>query len=496
MNRSLFRKLFFAFSAVILLVLVSVLFFVNWSFERGFNDYLLAEDQQRLGELNERLLMHYQQQNGWQRLVENRRAWSRLISEGRRDRESRPPPREHRDGDGDSDRGRPPPRGAEHDKRPLKFEHRVALVDGAQQFVGGNSRLARERSVLKPRALHRLPILWKGRQVGELLLQPPAVIDNQLASAFQSRQISQLLWVAPVALLLGLLAAAVLVRHFLRPIKSLAVGTRLLTEGQFSHRLSTSGQDELAQLTGDFNQLAQTLETEQRLRQRWIADTSHELRTPLSVLRSEIEAIQDGIRKPDPQRIGALHAQVLSLSKLVDDLHQLSLGDAGLLRPQVRRLDLRDLLQDVVLANDSGAAQSNLALNLDLPDSALMVQGDTARLLQLFNNLVGNSLRHTAAGGVIEIAAKSVGDQVIVDISDSAPGVSDEALQRLFERLYRPDESRNRHDGGLGLGLSIAEQIAEAHGGQLSAEHSPLGGLTLCLTIPTSRSNQSETRDA
>ena len=492
MSNSLFRKFFFAFSAVILLVLVSVLFFVNWSFERGFNDYLLAEDQQRLGELNDRLLTHYQQHNSWQKLVESPRAWPRLVSAGQDGREFRPPPRGPKGGD----RGRPPPRDAGSDKRQLRFDHRIALLGEDQQLVAGNPQLAREVSTRKPRALYRVPILWDERQIGELVLQPPAVIDNQLASAFQSRQISQMLWVAPVALLLGLLAAAVLVRHFLRPIKSLAAGTHQLAEGEYSHRLSPVGKDELAQLTVDFNQLAQALEKGQRLRQRWIADTSHELRTPLSVLRSEIEAIQDGIRQPDPQRIGALHAQVLSLSKLVDDLHQLSLGDAGLLQSHMQCLDLRDLLQDVVLANDSGAMQCSLALSLNLPETPLMVQGDTARLLQLFNNLVGNSLRHTTAGGVIEITAKLEGAQVVVDISDSAPGVSDEALPRLFERLYRPDESRNRQDGGSGLGLSIAEQIAQAHGGQLSAEHSPLGGLSLCLTLPNSPTNNRETNDA
>lgn len=490
MSSGLFRKLFLAFSAVILVVLVSVLFFVNWSFERGFNDYLLAEDQQRLGELSERLLSHYQQNEGWQKLSDRPHAWSRILSEGRsRHRPpALPPPPPH----GGAKDGRPPPREAGGVKRPLKYEHRIALVDERQGFLAGYRRIAQKMSP----ALYRLPILSGEQKIGELLLQPPVLIDNSLARAFQGRQISQMLWVAPVTLILGLLAAAVLVQHVLRPIKSLAAGTRLLTEGEYAHRLSPVGHDELAQLTGDFNQLAHTLETEQRLRQRWIADTSHELRTPLSVLRSEIEAIQDGIRKPDPQRIGALHAQVLSLSKLVDDLHQLSLGDAGLLRSHMQRLDLRDLLQDVVLANDSGAVQNYLALSLDLPDQPLMVQGDTSRLLQLFNNLVGNSLRHTSTGGVIEIAAKSMGDQVIVEISDSEPGVSDEALPRLFERLYRPDESRNRQDGGSGLGLSIAEQIADAHGGQLSAEHSPLGGLMLCFTMPISRSNESGTRDA
>ena len=493
MSGSLFRKLFFAFSAVILLVLVSVLFFVNWSFERGFNDYLLAEDQQRLGELSVRLQSHYEQNGGWQTLLNKEPGmWPRLVSgrEGRR--ESRPPPPRGSKGGPD---GRPPKKGS-RSGGPLLYEFRVTLIDTDEELIEGNPRLMSQLDSTSPFDLYRLPILLEGQPIGELLLQPPDLIDNDLARSFQNRQISQLLWVAPVALLLGLLAAAVLVKHFLRPIKSLAAGTRLLAEGDYCHRLSPTGRDELAQLTGDFNQLAQTLEAEQKLRQRWIADTSHELRTPLSVLRSEIEAIQDGIRKPDPQRIGALHAQVLSLSKLVDDLHQLSLGDAGLLRSHMQRLDLRDLLHDVVMANESGAVQGYLELNLKLPDSPLVVQGDSSRLLQLFNNLVGNSLRHTSAGGVIKIEAKSTGDQVVVQISDSAPGVSDEALPRLFERLYRPDESRNRQDGGSGLGLAIAEQIAHVHGGQLSAEHSVLGGLTLSFTMPSSSSNTSEHVDA
>lgn len=490
MRNSLFRQLFFAFSAVILLVLISVLLFVNWSFERGFNDYLLAQEKQRLVALGERLIVHYERAGSWQNLERDSSLWRRQVG-GPEHTERRPPPPPDRGRDRGA-KGRPPPKGPPRAGTRL-FEHRVALVNSQVEWLAG-SRRVHEQSRVRSHDVHRLPLELEGERVGELLLQPPEVLDNKLARSFQDRQLGQLMWVAPVALLLGLLAAALLVRHFLRPIKSMAAGTRQLAAGKFSHRLAVKGQDELAQLSNDFNQLAQSLEAEQRLRQQWIADTSHELRTPLAVLRSEIEALQDGIREASPDRISALHAQVLSLAKLVDDLHQLSLGDAGLLNIQLKCLNLGDLLQDLVIANEARANKLGLGLQLSGAETAMPVMGDATRLLQLFNNLLDNSMRHTRTGGRIEIALNREANSACVSIADSEPGVSEASLPRLFERLYRPDESRNRSEGGSGLGLAIARQISEAHGASLSAGHSELGGLKLCLRLPLIEQKPTETK--
>lgn len=513
MRLTLFHKLFIAFAAVVTAVIIAVLMFVNWNFKRGFNDYLLAQELQRLEIVAESFVEQYAREGSWDSLREGGSSWHRLLfswgpagppgfigpmgappslndlPDGMRG----PPPRgpdgpRNRDGLPDfaaltDSRPRPPP----HKGRP--FELRIALIDHLGEYINGSKKIASGKPS-EGATLHRVVLQAEDEVLGWLLLQSPLIIDDALAAKFRERQLALLAWLAPVAMLLALLAAALLVRHFLRPIQQLAAGTKRLTAGEYSHRIELKSRDELGDLARDFSVLAQTLEAEENLRQRWIADTSHELRTPLAVLRSEIEAIQDGIRKPEPRRISALHAQVLSLTKLVNDLHQLSLGDAGLLQQLKQKLDLNQILQDVHLANDARAESRGLEIHLHTTEMALETRGDPSRLFQLFNNLVDNSLQHTDSGGEVRIRSFQTATEVIVQINDSAPGVSDEALPKLFERLYRPDVSRNRHSGGSGLGLAIAEQIVEAHGGKLTATHSPLGGLQVECRMPRHSTEQ------
>lgn len=490
MRRSLTKKLFAAFAAVTIVVILLMLLFVNWSFNRGFNGYLMGQEQRHLELLSERALNFYSEEGSWTRLQQDHRAWRELLSLGGAIPLRLPPK-----GEGDKEMGlHPPPPNSSHDKPPplrgpTPIEHRISLLDAQGHFVVGNPRLGDSLTV-QGRDLFRIPLLSQGEIVGFLLSREPEFLDDVLVKSFQAHQLRHLLWVAPVALLLALLIAGLLVKQILKPIKLLAAGTKTLTAGDYSHRIELMQVDEMGRLAEDFNTLAQTLENEENLRQRWIADTSHELRTPLAVLRSEIEAIQDGIRKPEPHRIAALHSQVLSLSKLVNDLHQLSLGDAGLDRQDDRELDLVALLQSVFVSNESMAQSQQLALDFAAPSHEVMVRGDQTRLLQLFNNLIANSLYHTEAGGQVKVELQQLQDRASVRIFDSKPGVSDEALPQLFDRLYRPDSSRNRNSGGAGLGLAIAQQISAAHGATLEAGHSPLGGVLLTFTIPLSSSQQ------
>lgn len=494
MRISLTKKLFAAFALLTLVVVLAMLLFVNWSFNRGFNEYLMGQEQRHIERLSVEVLSFYSEQDGWAELQQNRDLWDRLPSFGG-GRSYGPPPKrkgwEDRRHSGDRPPIKPPgkPPGKDSLPGPTPLKHRLSLLDAEGRHVAGNSRLAEEQQGFSS-TLNRLPLLLDEKIVGYLLSRPPEFLNDILVKSFQSHQLQQLLWVAPVALLLALIAAGLLVRHLLKPIKLLAAGTKTLTSGDYAHRIALDQSDEFGHLASDFNTLAHTLETEENLRQRWIADTSHELRTPLAVLRSEIEAIQDGIRKPEPHRIAALHSQVLSLSKLVDDLHQLSLGDAGLLRQDNRILDLNTLLQDVFVANEAMAETQGLVLSFEPTAEKHWVRGDQTRLLQLFNNLLGNSLHHTNTGGQIKLELAIEDNKSVVRLYDSEPGVSDGALPQLFDRLYRPDGSRNRSSGGSGLGLAIAQQICIAHGATLTAEHSPLGGVLLTFRIERSAAPQ------
>lgn len=479
MKLNIFSKLFLATLLATLMVTLFMVLFMNWSFRSGFETYHQQRELARVEWIADNIGEAYRDAGSWDALLHHPRVWRRLLREmgvplPRPLRRPRPPRFEER----------PLPRERLSDlriqradvmpERPLGA--RLSLLD-AQQNVLLNHRLPQPYT-------HQIPIKVDDSVVGYLGLNQGSIRRNQLANSFLSQQLRNLYLVALVAALVSLLTAVLLVRHFLRPVKSLTAGAEALTAGDFSSRIETNAQDELGQLAARFNALAETLQKNEQSRSQWITDISHELRTPIAVLRSEIEAIQDGVRQPDEQRMASLHSEVLALGALVDDLHQLSLSDAGDWVLERQLLELSALLMDVQQALSARCHDNALDLQVELGNAPVNVTGDAGRLRQLFTNLLENSCRYTEAGGVVQLATEVSKQHVIITIQDSAPGVPDESLPRLFDRLYRVDASRNRASGGSGLGLSIAKNIVEGHGGSIEAEHSPLGGLLIRVRLP------------
>lgn len=292
--------------------------------------------------------------------------------------------------------------------------------------------------------------------------------------------------VAAAAIGLSLATAWLLARHLRRPIRSLVEGTRKLGAGEYATRIPVETSDELGQLAVSFNQLAAALQRSEESRKQWIADVSHELRTPLSVLRAELEAIQDGVRKPDQEALDLLHGQVIALSNLTDDLFQLARSDVGQLQYKMKELDVWVLLKEATDQFMSRYQKKGLELDLVRESSRLRssVWGDPDRLKQLIGNFLENSLRYTDAPGKVEVRCCSVGPRWIISFDDTPPGVPSDLQARLFERFYRVESSRSKQLGGAGLGLAICRNIAQAHSGELRAGASRLGGLRLELVLP------------
>jgi two-component system sensor histidine kinase BaeS len=282
---------------------------------------------------------------------------------------------------------------------------------------------------------------------------------------------------------MALLLAFALARWLLKPVRELAAGTRALAEGDYARRVGDRRGDELGELARDFNHLARTLEQHRESRRRWGADIAHELRTPLSVLRGEIQALQDGIRSVTPSALNSLNAECERIGSLVEDLYQLSLADAGALEYSFESVDLGELLQEGVDLQKHGFADAGLKLELDVRGGA-RVRGDTRRLGQLIDNLLANSRRYTEAPGRVRLTLADEAGSVSMVVEDSAPGVPQAALPRLFDRLFRVDASRNRDTGGAGLGLAICRAIVLAHGGSIEATASALGGLRIEVRLP------------
>jgi two-component system, OmpR family, sensor histidine kinase BaeS len=231
----------------------------------------------------------------------------------------------------------------------------------------------------------------------------------------------------------------------------------------------------------------------EKARRSWIAQISHELRTPLSVLRGEMEGIEDGARQPTRAVMASLRDEVLQLTRLVDDLHTLSVADMGGLRCVMVEGDAHACLWRVGQRFAAQAHQRSLTLTLPAQSGpAIPVRWDFGRIEQLLANLLTNSLRYTDAPGHINVDWRHDGRVLTLTVDDTAPGVSATDMQALFEPLFRADRARQRvvSDStttlghGSGLGLSIVRSIALAHRGTVSASASAHGGLCLCVRLP------------
>jgi two-component system sensor histidine kinase BaeS len=286
-----------------------------------------------------------------------------------------------------------------------------------------------------------------------------------------------------LSVLLAALVSLLLARMLLAPVRRIARATHRLARGDYAVRVTSSSSDELGQLAGDFNRLANSLERNERLRRALMADISHELRTPLAVLRGEIEALQDGLRAPTAQTLASLRHEVLLLSKLIDDLYELSLADAGALNYRMEPVDLGAIAEAAVSLYREPFSRRGIEVELRAPPGLSML-GDAQRLAQLLGNILENSLRYTDGPGRLRLVVEGADAGIRLIIEDSAPGVPEELLARVFERLFRVEPSRSREHGGAGLGLAICQRIVEAHGGVIAAESSELGGLRVVIVFP------------
>ncbi|HHG8773970.1 TPA: two-component system sensor histidine kinase BaeS [Raoultella planticola] len=479
-------KLFLAIFATCIVLLISMHWAVRVSFERGFIDYIKRGNEQRLTMLGDALSEQYALHGSWTFLRNNDRFIFQLLKTFERDNDDRSPAGHKMADEGERDPGPGPdgpppdgPRGPGPDMPPHGWRTLFWVVDQkGRVLVGPRERVPEDGS--------RRNIVVNGVQVGAVIASPVERLTRNTDINFDRQQKRTSWLIVALATLLAALATFPLARGLLAPVKRLVEGTHRLAAGDFSTRVTASSSDELGRLAQDFNQLASTLERNQQMRRDLMADISHELRTPLAVLRGELEAIQDGVRQFTPDSITSLQAEVATLTKLVDDLHQLSMSDEGALAYQKTSVDIIPLLEAATGAFRERFANRGLTIGVSLPENATIF-GDADRLMQLFNNLLENSLRYTDSGGRLLISASHNARRLIIDFADSGPGVSDEQLARLCERFYRAEGSRNRASGGSGLGLAICVNIVAAHGGILRADHSPFGGVSIKVELPLER---------
>jgi two-component system sensor histidine kinase BaeS len=302
---------------------------------------------------------------------------------------------------------------------------------------------------------------------------------------FIAEQSRNLLVVSGVAFVVSAAVAFALSRDLVNAIDKLLKGTARLKAGDLSMRIAVDREDEIGQLAEDFNELAARLQQQDLAKKQWITDTSHELRTPVAVLRAQVEAFQDGVQQPNPRTLEVLHAEIIQLGKLVDDLHDLAKSDLGQLRYNFVPVDVAAVLSDAVDAFSERMASKRIAVETaTIDEMSCVIEADGTRLKQLFCNLLENSFRYTSQHGRIRISCQQAPQAVTICFDDSEPGVKPEQLPKLFDRFFRGDQSRSRSHGGAGLGLAICRSIVEAHNGTITAARSELGGVRMTICLP------------
>ncbi len=344
--------------------------------------------------------------------------------------------------------------------------------------------------VSKAELLSGLPIEVNGKTVGYFIPVPQAEVELDARQTQFLARLHTTLWVAALAaLIVALLVGGLLFRSIIAPLRHLTEASQTIAAGDFSVRAPVQGEDEVARLARAFNQMAESLTRAEEARRNQTADIAHELRTPLTVLQGELEAMLDGIYPTDRENLQAALSQVQTLTRLVSDLRLLALADAGQLRLYPAPLDIVAFLETSVDSHQLQAQERLITLSTKLPPAPVYVMADRDRLAQVVGNLLTNGLRYVPAGGHITVEAAVSGDEVQVTVRDDGPGVPADDLPHLFDRFWRGDRARRRSTGGSGLGLSIAQQIIQSHGGRIWATLPPQGGLSITFTLPLSRDN-------
>jgi len=390
---------------------------------------------------------------------------------------------------------------------PSLMRDRVVLAD-AEGVVIFDSQGRDEGRLLGNRILaFGVPILVDGERVGSVVVAPGERVP---AGSLERRFLTAVnLWLLLAGLLAGGLALILglyLAWQITAPLRQLRSAARAIASGDLSQRVKITSSDEIGDLGQAFNHMAEALERNEQLRRRLMADIAHELRTPLSVIRANLEALQDGVFSLNTESLTPIQEQTLLLARLVEDLRQLALAEAGQLALERQVVNVADLVQQSVDSHRPQAAEKQIELRVSTHEPLPAVSLDPQRIGQVLHNLLGNALRYTPSKGKVTVAcwpfearqgqisspdslpsallSVAEGHWLALTVADTGPGIAPEDLPHVFERFYRGDRSRSRSSGGTGLGLAIARQLVEAHRGQIAAENEPQGGARFTFVLP------------
>ena len=305
---------------------------------------------------------------------------------------------------------------------------------------------------------------------------------------FQASFNESLLGAVLAASLAAVVVSALFSRSIVAPLRAMMSASQRIAEGHYDERVRATGQDELGQLAQRFNQMAEQLEQVESMRRQLIGDVTHELRTPLTAIKGSMEGLIDGVLPAVPETFEQIRQEADRLSRLVDDLQELSRVEARAYPLDLKPVDVSTLLGTLNKRLGFQFDEQGVALTVSLPPFPVRVHADEDRILQVLTNLAGNALQYTPRGGSVTLNVEVVGSTAQFAVKDTGLGIPAEHLAHIFDRFYRVDKSRSRARGGSGIGLTIARHLVEAHGGQIWAQSDGAGrGSVFFFTLPLAK---------
>jgi len=449
LTRSITLKLVFSFLAISLVSVLLIVLFIRYTTDREFRRF--TENNVRF-DMTETLQDYYVTQGSWAG-IERAELFMRFP--------------------------------APDDTPPPKPYNALTVTDQFGKVIRAGSDYHLGDTLPVDEIQRSAPIQVEGKTVGYLIFSPPRFDANSPERSFLNRTTQLLIYGALATTAIALVLGILLSRSLTSPIRELTEATHAVSQGDLSQQVSVHSNDELGELAQAFNKMSNELLRSVNARKQMTADIAHELRTPLSLILGHAEAVHDGVLPPTRENFEIIREEAVRLEHLVNDLRILSLADAGELTITPQTVEPQRLLQEVASLYQYQTQRKNITLDLDIASSLSTIEVDPGRMTQVLTNILDNALRHTPEGGRILLSAKEVNDQIELAIQDNGPGLNAEDLDRIFQRFYRTDTSRQRDaDGGSGLGLAIAKSIVQAHGGQVSAESESGKGLKVIVRLP------------
>lgn len=437
-------KLIVAFIAIVLLMGVSQSLFLQSKIQSTFNSYLEQYNFGFMERMKQNLELYYEQTGSWDGVQEQFFEESSGMGQGH----------------GMMMQGMLMNMAMANADLLLLDMNGTVIADTSGSRIGTNGEGVHGKSS---------EIIINGKQEGTLLLYQHK-LQNLEKEFIKSANIA-IVMSGLIAAVLAVVFSIWMAKRITKPLQTLVFGIRRLGSGEKVHEVKIDTEDEFHELGDAFNQMSERLARNEEIRQALVADVAHELRTPLAILQGKLESIQEGAIQASEEVVLELTDEVYRLNRLVSDLQQLSLAEAGKLPLNKQTVNLKKLIDRVCTNLQWLADEKGISFRYDkIPDDC-WADIDSDRITQVIVNLIGNALRHTQTQGMVEISVESCdSDTLNIKVADTGPGIPDDALPFIFDRFYKRDSSRSRSEGGTGLGLSIAKGFVEAHGGTISVQ--------------------------